>query len=280
MSLRTTVDLHLHSNFSDGADPPEEVARAADAAGLAAAALTDHDTLDGLPRFLACAEKYPELSLIPGVEISTRFNNRELHIVGLWVDMNSSELADFLAKMREGRKRRAETMAIKLAALGYPLPDEEWRSLEVVGRMHFARLLFKHYQFSDLNDVFCKLLRRGTPGFVPRQLPPPEEAIAVLHRAGAVAVWAHPVFAQAGERGWMKRVLKHLVPAGLDAAEVCYSGFSPQQIALVSELAERNGLAFSGGSDCHDISGSPPVGGTLPVPNSLLAPLEARRRLK
>ncbi len=280
MSQRDRIDLHLHSNFSDGTDSPEEVARAADAAGLAAAALTDHDTLDGLPRFLACAEKYPELRLIPGVEISTRFNNRELHIVGLWANPDCGELTEFLAQMRDGRRKRAEIMAIKLASLGYPLPEEEWRGLSVVGRMHFARLLFKHYRFSDLNDVFAKLLRRGSPAFVPRPLPPPETAIAVLHRAGATTVWAHPVFSQAGERGWMKRVLKALVPAGLDAAEVYYSGFSPQQVALVSELTQRAGLAFSGGSDCHDISGSPPVGGVMPVPVSLLAPLEARRPMK
>ncbi|MEA4863698.1 MAG: PHP domain-containing protein [Victivallaceae bacterium] len=280
MSQRDRIDLHLHSNFSDGADSPEEVAKAADAAGLAAAALTDHDTLDGLPRFMACAEKYPELTLIPGVEISTRFNNRELHIVGLWVDPGCAELAEFLSQMRENRRKRAEIMAIKLAALGYPLPEEEWRGLSVVGRMHFARMLFKHYRFSDLNDVFAQLLRRGSPAFVPRPLPPPETAVAVLHRAGAAAVWAHPVFVQAGERGWMKRVLKHLVPAGLDAVEVYYSGFSPQQIELVSELAQHNGLAFSGGSDCHDISGSPPVGGTMPVPAALLAQLEARRPMK
>ncbi|MDD4817775.1 MAG: PHP domain-containing protein [Victivallaceae bacterium] len=280
--MRSAADFHTHSLCSDGAVRPAEIAALAEAKRLAAVALTDHDTVSGIPEFLAEAPRYPELRLIPGVELSSRFNNRELHIVGLEIDVENQEFLDFLEKMRLERVARAEKMALKLAALGLPLPEEDWRPLAVIGRMHFAKLLTKHYpeKFPTPDTVFESLLRRNLPGFVPRVLPHPAEAIALIHRAGGAAVWAHPVFAAAGERAWLKRVLKHLTPAGLDGIEVNYVTFTPEQTALVSEAAEQYNLMRSGGSDFHGV-GLPvcEVGtgrGNLNVPADMLAELDKR----
>ena len=280
--MRDAADFHTHSLSSDGAVRPAEIAALAEQKKLAAVALTDHDTVNGIPEFMAEKQRYPELRLIPGVELSSMFNNRELHIVGLDIDINNSELLEFLEKMRIERVARAEKMALKLAALGLPVPEEEWRPLNVVGRMHFAKLLSKYYpeKFPTPDTVFEVLLRRNLPGFVPRALPHPAEAIAHIHHAGGAAVWAHPVFAAAGERSWLKRVLKHIVPAGLDGIEVHYVTFTPEQTALVEENAAQYNLMCSGGSDFHGV-GLPvcEIGtgrGGLKVPAAMLDELDKR----
>lgn len=280
MTTRNAVDLHVHSNCSDGVTAPGDLPAMAEELGLAAVALTDHDTVDGVPEFLSRAADYPELKLYSGVELSSAFHYRELHIVGLGVNPQSPELLAFLEAMRQERLRRAETMAVKLAACGYPLPEAEWRSLKVVGRMHFARLLAARYPFSSLDEIFEKLLKRNMPGFVQRRLPSPEEAINIIHASGGAAVWAHPVFAAAGERSWMRKVLKRIVPAGLDGIEVHYAGFSPEQTAMAAAMAQEFHLFASGGSDFH--GGGPNqsrlgVGyGNLSVPSGLLAALDQR----
>ena len=247
---RNAIDFHMHSTFSDGSMPPEELVKLADQAGLAACVLTDHDTLDGVPGFLAAGKNYPDLELFSGVEISTRYGYREIHIVGLGVDIKSAVLNRFLSQMRQERWKRAELMADKLAGLGYPLP-ESWKALEVVGRMHFAELLKENYSFTSINEVFEKLLRRGTAGYVPRILPPPVEVISAIHAAGGVAIWAHPLYSQMRERSWGKKVLRHLVPMGIDGMEGHYSGFTEEQMIMVKGLAADYQLFLSGGSDFH-----------------------------
>lgn len=254
----------------------------ADEANLVACALTDHDTVAGVPEFLAEGEKYPNLKLYSGVEISSRHNYREIHIVGLGVDHTNGELLEFLDKMRQDRIVRAETMAEKLANKGYPLPDS-WRKLDVVGRMHFAELLKEHYNFSTISEVFEKLLRRGMPGYVPRILPAPDSVIKVIHAAGGVAIWAHPVYSQQRERAWAKKVLKHLAPAGLDGMEGFYSGFTAEQMLIVRNLTEEFKLFRSGGSDFHGAGHTGvAVGvgyGELKVPDELLHDIDEKLKL-
>ncbi len=277
------IDLHLHSLFSDGRDTPEELlARAADPAlELSAVALTDHDTVAGIPRFLEAAKQYPDLLAIPGVELSSRFGAREIHFVGLFIDPAEEGLATFLEEQRQERLRRLEKMLGKLASLGFPLEAEALGDLSAVGRPHVARQLLARYPdtFKDLRHVFEKLLRHGTPGYVPRELPPPELAIARIHGAGGLAIWAHPVYRDRNERSWVRRVLKRLVPMGLDGMESYYSLYSPAETELVTELLLLHGLVASGGSDCHgDAEISLGTGaGKLRIPETLLEPLLAAR---
>jgi hypothetical protein len=151
------IDLHTHSTCSDGTAPPAQLPAMAAKIKLEALALTDHDTVAGIPEFLEAAKEFPELRAIPGVEISTLHMNREIHILGLFLDHKHSELLDFLAGVQLKRRERNETMARKLADLGYDIDIETIRQLncgQIIGRPHFANYLMQKYDFENLQDVF------------------------------------------------------------------------------------------------------------------------------
>ncbi len=279
------MDLHVHSTASDGSYPPEMLPGMAAEAGLAAIALTDHDTVSGIPAFLAAAQAYPGLEAIAGVELSAVYCSREMHFVGLFIDPDSEELQKFLNIQQQERKVRAENIKIKLASLGYAVTDEELVNAgagETPGRPHFARALMDKYGFPDMAGVFDKLLKRNAPAYVPRRLPPPSAAIEAIHAAGGVAVWAHPVYRQRNERSWAKRIMRKFAPAGLDAVEAYYSLFGPEETAMIRELAELNGLALSGGSDFHGAN-TPHISlgrgaGRMHIPAELLPRLKSARQ--
>ena len=279
------IDLHVHSSSSDGSDAPGGIAELAAAAGLAAVALTDHDTVGGIPEFLEAAKRFPELEAISGVEISTMFGNRELHIVGLYLDHVNPELCAFLGEMRRNREVRNEAIRIKLNSLGYPLTWDHPALAAAgdtasIGRPHFARALMENYGFPTLQSVFDKLLKRGCPAYVQRVLPDPVRAFDASHAAGGITVWAHPVYRERNERAWARRVMKRFAPLGLDAVEGYYSLFGPGETQMVTELAGIYNLALSGGSDYHGRN-SPNIGlgvgaGKLRVPADLLGSLKER----
>ena len=281
--LNNCIDLHTHSTASDGSYAPGDIPRIASEQGLAAVALTDHDTVAGIPEFLAAGEKYPLVELIPGVELAALYGSRELHIVGLFIDHASAALADYLCRQREMRRRRNEEIRARLNILGYPTNwgDEAFadRDPSTVGRPHFAKHLLK-FGFTDTRQVFDRLLGHSRPAYVARKLPVAKEAIDAIHASGGVAVWAHPVYRERNEAAWLRRVAKHLAHAGLDGIEGYYSMFSPVETALVTEIAGINNLALSGGSDYHgenspDISMGSGMGG-LRVPAELLSGLKAK----
>ena len=283
--MREFIDLHVHSTFSDGTLTPEKLIQAADEIKLAAIALTDHDTVAGIGDFLREAKLHPELEAIAGVELSTRFGAREMHIVGLFLDPESVELNAFLSAAREERMLRNEAIKAKLASLNYPVSWDEIapdrRDCASVGRPHFAAALMKKFQFPDKQSVFDKLLKNGAPAYVPRKLPEPAAAIAAIHGAGGIAVWAHPVYRNRNERAWARRVMKRFAGLGLDAVEGYYSMFSATETAMITELAALNHLALSGGSDYHG-KNSPQIelgvgAGGLRVPVALLDALKAKR---
>ena len=281
------IDLHVHSTASDGRDAPGRIPVLASAVGLTAVALTDHDTVAGIPEFLASAAKIPHLQAIPGVELSAMYCSREIHIVGLWVHPENGEFQDYLAGQRAERAERAEKIRIRLTSLGYPVSQSELKEVcgnDSPGRPHFAEILVKKFGFPDLPSAFAKLLKNGAPGYVARRLPPPRAAIHAIHAAGGVAVWAHPVYRERNERAFARRMMKKLSSpeTGLDGAEGYYSLFGPGETAMICGLAEEFSLAVSGGSDYH---GRPEQGiqlgygaGKLRVPDELLTELEARRK--
>ena len=279
------IDLHTHSRASDGTSAPAELFRLAAAVGLAAVALTDHDTTAGLAEFLAAGAEDPACRAIPGVELSCRFAAREIHVVGLFIDPADPDLAAFLLRQRRAREDRNREMLRRLAVCGFPLSPEE-PEFEVpdrsnIGRPHFASALRRRYGFGSNQEVFDRLLGHGRPGYVPRRLGDPEQAIETLHRAGGVAVWAHPVYRCREDTAFLRRVTKTLVKLGLDGLEGYYSLFGAPETERVTRVAEEFGLALSGGSDFHG-ENSPQIAlgtgcGGLRVPAELLAALEARR---
>ena len=281
------VDLHVHSTASDGTVPPGELPALAAECHLSALALTDHDTVAGVTQFLTRRAEFPELELIAGVELSSRYAAREIHLVGLFLDCNHPELAEFLESMRRERRRRADLLCERLAALHYPLSEEDLRlagAADTPGRPHFARALVNRYHFSGNLEVFERLLKRGAPAYVPRLLPDPGEALRAIKAAGGVAVWAHPIRNHAGEGAFARRVLERLIPLGLDGVEAYYTDFTPWQTACMLELAADFHLAVSGGSDFHGAN-HPHVDigsgrGDLSVPDETLIRLKKAREPK
>lgn len=281
------IDLHTHSTASDGTCTPHEIVALATGQKLAAVALTDHDTVSGLDEFLEAGKGFPEIRVIPGVEISVRMErDNEAHIVGLFIDHHDEKLNEFLQVIRENRNARNREMIRKLTEMGYPITDEEldaFSSGESIGRPAVAALLMQKGYFDSMAEVFNVCLRRGMPGYAPRVLPTPEDGIRHIHDAGGVAIWAHPVYRHKNERTYVRVTLDNLTPFHLDGIETHYTVFTEAQHKMLCDFAGRYNLLHSGGSDFHGTN-QPTVSigtgfGSLQVPLSLLAPLEERHKL-
>lgn len=281
------IDLHVHSNVSDGVDSPEALVRLAAAVPLSAFALTDHDTADGVERAqLACRELGPEApELIPGVEISAGYGGRDIHILGLFIDDTTVSFREALAASRKRRDSRNEQMVERFVQAGIPMTLAELSFGDpnaIVTRAHFARYLTEHGITRDNKDAFDRFLGDTSPFYVPREYMPPKTAIREIHRAGGLAVLAHPLSYRFSDKQILDMV-RLLKEQGLDGVEAIYGAYSREQEAAVRELAKRFGLLLSGGSDYH---GSNKPGlllgtgyGSLHVPYEILARLrEARNR--
>ena len=275
------IDFHTHSSASDGSDSPAALVRAARQAGLSAIALTDHDTISGLPEFLRAAEG-SGLTAVPGVELSSNLYDREIHILGLFVDPLSPELNAFLEDMRTRRNIRNKQMIEKLNILGYQITLEELQATaggESVGRPHMAELLVKKGYFATSQEPFNSLLNsRGGRAYMPREKLPPGDCINAIHAAGGLAFWAHPVSPDRSERTKVRQFLKVLVPLGLDGLEAYYSNFKASQTAMLNEMAQEFGILRTGGTDYHGekkhYGSKLGIGkGDLCVPDDLLPPM-------
>ena len=252
-------------------------------AGLSAVALTDHDTVSGLAEFLRAAQGRP-ITAVPGVEISTNLYNKEIHILGLFIDPDSAELHGFLENARRNRNARNDLMLAKLNAIGYKVSLEELQECargESIGRPHVAEILVRKGYFPDVQAAFESCLKRGARAYVPRNQAPPAECIRVIHAAGGLAFWAHPVYRGHGERASVRRFLKVLVPAGLDGIEAFYPLFSPYQTVMLGEMADEFHILRTGGTDYHGaVHPGIRIGtgnGNLRIPDDLLTAMQRKR---
>ena len=275
------IDLHIHSTASDGTKTPAEILSLASGKNLGAVALTDHDTIAGIPEFLTESAKYPDIKAVPGVEISIKHYDYSIHVVGLFIDHKSDLLNDFLCEIRKNRDRRNEMIIAKLRKHGFDISLEEVNAEaggESAGRPHFANILIMKGYFSEPQEAFDKCLKRGRPGYCDRILPSPAAAVDVIHKAGGIVIWAHPMSHVDADRRNLLKILKFLVGKGIDGIEAYYPSFTPEQNEYLLSLAEKTGLAVSGGSDFHggnmkgiDMgTGS----GTLAIPYSVYEKLE------
>lgn len=273
------IDLHLHTTHSDGSLPPTEVVKLAHAAGVSALAITDHDILTGIPEATAAAQEFG-MELVPGIEISSRFGDQELHILGYFLDWQDPLLDQRLRTLRESRHRRNPRIVELLQALGYPITYDEVRAVagsDSVGRPHIARVLMDKGIVSSAKEAFDRFLANGKPAYVPRELPPPEEAIRWIKEAKGLAVLAHPTWVKATE-GTLTDLTKRLKSEGLDGVEVHYSTHTPRQTREYLDLAKQVNLLVTGGSDFHGLT-KPDIEvgygkGTLHVPDHLLPKLK------
>lgn len=283
-----SVDLHIHSTASDGTVAPGDLPELGAAAGLTAMALTDHDTVAGLSDFMARQKDFPQMELIPGIEFSSHDPSRELHIVGLFIDPENPGLLAMIDSMRRSRQMRGELMMQKLSSLGYTVTIDELIAVgappDAPGRPHFAQVLVNKYNFPDNKTVFERLLKRGLPGYVARELPPPEEVIKVIKAAGGLAIWAHPFNTRHSMNNYIRRTAAVLKIAGLDGLEAYYTEYTPSKSANALRIAAELGLVVSGGSDFHgSIHPEVKLGkgtGTLNVPDETVAFLHRAREPK
>ncbi len=242
------MDLHTHTNASDGEHSPEELIALARERGVGILALTDHDTIAGIDRALAAASQAGDIELIPGVELSTDVPGYEIHILGYFVNWRAPEFLKMVDEFREGRVGRAEKIVSKLAALGVPVSFARVQEIAgdgAIGRPHVARALLETGQVGSIQEAFDKYLANDKPAYVEHYSLPPTEAVAFIRRTGGVPVFAHP-------RG-ATQFIPDLLKAGLMGLECYYAEYDARSQQELRELARTYGLIATGGSDFHGL---------------------------
>ena len=283
------IDLHTHSTRSDGTLTPAELIRYAAQKGLAAIALTDHDTIDGIEEAVQAARSLssqdpdalvPEV--IPGVELSTEYRGKDIHIVGLLIDWQNREFADRLRGFADARIYRNRKMCSLLTENGCPVSYEDLEAAfpdTVITRAHFAQYLLDRGMISSIDEAFRKLIGDDCPCFVPREKITPHDAVRFLLRFGGVPILAHPLQYKMSETE-LDALVASLTGLGLDGIEVYYSTHRQADTANLSRIAEKYGLLLSGGSDFHGTRKQNLDLGTgyghLYVPDTILPPIRER----
>ena len=258
--MKTYIDLHMHSTASDGTlSPAQIVASAMAEAGNkkepVVIALTDHDTVAGIPEFMKEAEKYKErLTAVPGVEISTDYHGVEIHVLGYNIDIHNAALLERLKVCRESRDGRNEKIIQKLQEQGIQITMDDIRPAdpnETIARPHIAKQLLKKHYVSSVKEAFDKYLAEGRCCYVERIMPTPQEAISLIKNSGGIAVLAHLMYYKKLDAAQKATLAAELKEAGLDGIETYYNTYTPEEEEFVKSLAKEHALLRTGGTDFH-----------------------------
>lgn len=247
-----TVDLHTHSTYSDGTFIPKELIAYAKEKGLSAIALTDHDTVAGVSEAIGYGAEYG-IEVIPGIEVSTEYEDTEIHIVGLFVDVNNKELLSALDNFRLGRQNRNKEMVDKLNAIGVNINYNDVLANAgggVITRAHIAQEIIKKGYALSNNEVFDRYIGKNKPAYVKRKVMTWQDTISLIVKSGGLAVLAHPLLYKLSDKR-LEMIVSQLSANGLGAIEAYYSTHSPRDVKYIKELALKNRLKLSGGSDFH-----------------------------
>ncbi len=246
------VDLHSHTTASDGSLTPTQLVDYAKEQGLAALAITDHDTTGGLDEALARAKEIG-LEVIPGIEIATVVEGCDVHIVGLFIDHHHPQMTAHVAKMAQTRVDRNFAMIDKLKAAGINIDRSDLDRFEgsSIARGHIAAILIERGYATDLKDAMAKYMLTGTVGYVKRENPPPGECVEVIHQGGGLAFIAH--INQIDRQDWAhgEAVVRQVMAAGADGIETLYSEYDQTWQERAEALVQEFGALRSGGSDYH-----------------------------
>jgi predicted metal-dependent phosphoesterase TrpH len=244
------IDLHLHTTASDGRLSPAQLVARAHAAGLTTISITDHDTVAAIAEVTELAGAIG-IRVIPGIEITAVDDGRDVHMLGYFFDPGSATLASLLERQRALRVARVREIGERLAALSRPVDVESVllaaaaRPGSSVGRPQVARELVRAGHVASVQEAFDVWLATGRPAFVPRTGPSPASVVGAIHQAGGIASMAHPGVTRRDE------LIAPLVDAGMDAIEVYHSDHPPDAEQAYLRMAQRHGVAISGGSDFH-----------------------------
>lgn len=243
------IDLHLHTNASDGAlSPPELVDRAA-AAGLDLIAIADHDTTAGV-RPASEAAAGLDLEVIPAIEVSASHRGRDIHILGYYVDPDADVLAEHTASARDRRDSRVREMIHRLEGLGVSVEyddvvEEAGPNAQALARPHLARVLWNQGHVGSVGEAFDRYIADDGPAYVAVDAVGVRRAIDRIHQAGGIAVWAHPPMPLLGG------ALREFIDAGLDGIECYRPRVSPADLNRLLNKARQHGILATGGSDWH-----------------------------
>ena len=254
--FKDKIDLHLHSNYSDGTISPSGLIDIAINIGLYAIALVDHDTISGVKEFLnyRLNDFDNKIKRISGIEISTGFNGIEIHILGFWIDINSIHLINFIDKIQKDRKRRNIELLFNLKKIhGYDLSFNDLNNNGVVGRLNIASALVKKGYFNSIHCAFNKCLTEcNNKVYISRKLPNVEDVINIIHNAGGIALWAHPFCSDIDmNKDKIEIFIRDLISFKIDGIEAYHSSCYKEQSNFLIKLANKYNLGVSGGSDFH-----------------------------
>ncbi len=241
------VDLHTHTIFSDGLFTPEELVAEVSRLGFTAIAVTDHDSVDGIDRARAEGRKR-RVEVVPGVEMSCNVNGTDIHILGYYLDYHQERVQDFFARIRQSRLERAERMVAKLTELGAPVSFARIKELAgagAVGRPHVAQAMLEAGAVASISEAFERYIGYDGPAYFPKLPLTPLEVISFIHDNGGLTVIAHPATYGNDE------LLYTVIAAGVDGIEVWHPEHNERSVARYQEIAEKNRLLMTGGSDCH-----------------------------
>ncbi len=255
------IDLHVHSNKSDGTYSPSELVDYAIQKDLAAIALTDHDTVDGLDEIIGYAESLQKADvstnaipeIVPGIEFSTEYQGKDVHILGLYIDYKSEDFQKSLQEFINSRILRNEKMCKLLQGAGIDITFEKLQAEypgSVITRAHYGSYLLKHGYIKSMNEAFEKYVGDHCPYFVPREKVTPEQAVQLILKAKGVPILAHPPLYHMSDSR-LDKLVASLKEAGLMGIEAIYSTYSFSEERDMRQLAKKYDLLISGGSDFH-----------------------------
>jgi len=248
------IDLHVHSNKSDGSYSPSELVAYAVEKDLVAFALTDHDTVAGLDEAISYAKlSAPGCEVVPGIELSTEHESKDIHILGLYIDYKSDTFLHHLTAFQNSRELRNDKMCMKLREYGIDISMEKLRErfpASVVTRGLYAKYMFETKQIKNMQEAFDRYIGDNSPCFIPREKVTPEQAIELIHTAGGVAVLAHPILYHMSNHK-LDAFVSQLKNAGLAGIEAVYTTYAASDERDMKRLAIKYDLLVTGGSDFH-----------------------------
>jgi predicted metal-dependent phosphoesterase TrpH len=246
------IDLHVHSNASDGTFTPTSLVEYAIQKNLSAFALTDHDTVAGIDEAIKAAASY-KLQVIPGVELSTDYNHHDVHILGLFIDYKNPLFLDKLKELNHIREKRNDAMCALFQKEGFDISMDQMIKKfgdTVMTRAHFARYLLDKGDVSSMEEAFDKYLSAGCPCYVPKRKCTPAEAIEIIQKANGFPILAHPLLYHL-TMDELEQLILQLKASGLKGIEAIYSLNENQDEANMLALAKKHNLIITGGSDFH-----------------------------
>lgn len=270
--MKILVDLHLHTTLSDGRLTPTQLVDLCAKRGLQVIAITDHDSTEGLKEAMQAVKTYPQMRLIPGIELSTDIPGNEVHLLGYFIDYHNADFQRTLQRFREGRQDRGREMVEKLAKMGIHVLWERVKELSAggaIGRPHIAQAMLEKGYISQPQEAFTLYIGRNGPAYVEREKHTPIEAVKMVLKVGGLPVLAHPM--EVDDR---EKILPELKEAGLVGMDVFYGYYTPDQVKYLQDLARKWNLVPCGGSDYHAL-GTPGE----PEPGQVGPPMESAEAL-